>query len=300
MSGKRFSGLERMTTAEFEAAVTHITNILNKYPVKYCFPKNMTTKDSFGDVDVYVHADEPTLCHIVAELLFFKGPQQFNSFDSIRKVDPNGHVFGKAGNQIFLKTRNRDSDKPIMIDLNLCEKHEVEFKSLYHSYGHASLLIDTLASWLNMHWKDNGLYLRINKQHKVLITSNIETAMDILWLDASVFDFGSEGFKHQHNLFGWIVASKFFDPDTFRNIGLDSRKNNSPLYQEFIESIAFIEQKRLINNTRSIHYVLNRIRDLDPALYNYVGLQIQQLYIKNASSEQHLNRMYESLRLEQL
>ena len=31
MSGKRFSGLERMTTAEFEAAVTRTTNILNKY-----------------------------------------------------------------------------------------------------------------------------------------------------------------------------------------------------------------------------------------------------------------------------
>ena len=300
MSGKKFSDLDRMTTAEFEAAVTRITAILSEHPVKYCFPKNIRSKDSFGDIDIYLYADEPTVCRIVAELLFLDVPRQFNSFDSIRKVDPNGNVFSKVGNQIFLKTRNRDSDKPIMIDLNLCEKHEVEFKSLYHSYGHASLLIDTLASRLNMHWKDNGLYLRINKQHKVLITSNIETAMDILWLDASVFDFGSEGFKHQHNLFAWIVASKFFDPDTFRNIGLDSRKNNSPLYQEFIESIAFIEQKRLINHTRSIHHVLNRIRDIDPALYNYVGLQIQQLYIKNASSEQHLNRMYESLRLEQL
>ena len=300
MSGKRFSGLERMTTAEFEAAVTRTTATLDKYPVKYCFPKNIRSKDSFGDIDIYVYADEPTLCRIVAEFLFFKEPYQFNSFDSIRKVDPNGDVYGKVGNQVFLHTRTFGSGKPIMININLCEKHEVEFKSLYHSYGHASVLIDTLASRLNMHWKDNGLYLRINKQHKVLITSNIETAMDILWLDASVFDFGSEGFKHQHNLFAWIVASKFFDPDTFRNIGLDSRKNNSPLYQEFIESIAFIEQKRLINYTRSIHYVLNRIRDIDPALYNYVGLQIQQLYIKNAHDEKRLNAMYESLRLEQL
>ena len=300
MSGKQFSGLERMTAAEFETAVCHTKVILNRYSVKYCFPKNIRSKDSFGDVDVYVHADEPTLCRIVTELLFLEAPRQFNSFQSIRSIDPNGQIFSKVGNQIFLKTRNRDTGKPIMIDLNLCEKHEVEFKAQYHSYGHASLLIDTLASWLNMHWKDNGLYLRINKQHKVLITSNIETAMDVLWLDSSVFNFGSEGFKHQHNLFGWIIASKFFDPDTFRNIGLDSRKNNSPLYQEFIESIAFIEQRRLVNHTRSIHFVLNRIRDIDPALYNYVGLQIQQLYIKNASSEQHLNRMYESLRLEQL
>lgn len=300
MSGKRFSGLERMSTAEFEAAVTRTTNILNKYPVKYCFPKNIRSKESFGDVDVYVHADEPTVCRIVAELLFLDTPRQFNSFESIRKVDPSGNVFGKVGNQIFLKTCTIDSDKPIMIDLNLCEKHKVEFKSLYHSYGHASLLIDTLASNLNMHWKDNGLYLRINKQHKVLITSNIETAMDILWLDASVFDFGSEGFKHQHNLFAWIVASKFFDPDTFRNIGLDSRKNNSPLYQEFIESIKFIEHKRLVDHTRSIHYVLNRIREHDQALYNYVEMQIQQLFIKNQSNEKHLNAMYESLRLEQL
>lgn len=296
MSGKRFSGLERMTTAEFEAAVTRTTNILNKYPVKYCFPKNMKTKDSFGDVDVYVHADEPTLCRIVAELLFFKGPHQFNSFDAIRKADPNGDVFGKVGNQIFLKTRNIDSDKPIMIDLNLCEKHMVGFKSLYHSYGHASLLIDTLASNLNMHWKDDGLYLRINKQNKILITSNIETAMDILWLDSSVFDFGG-GFNHKHNLFAWIIASKFFDPDTFRNIGLDSRKNNSPLYQEFI---AFIENQTSRRQNFSIHYVLNRIREYDQALYNYVELQIQQLFIKNPSSEKRLNAMYESLRLEQL
>mgnify|MGYP003585706509 CR=1 FL=1 len=300
MSGKRFSGLERMTTSEFEAAVSRTKAILNKYPVKYCFPKNIRSKDSFGDVDVYVHADEPTMCRIVAELLFLEAPRQFNSFDSIRKVDPNGHVFGKVGNQIFLKTRNRDSDKPIMIDLNLCDRHKVEFESLYHSYGHASLLIDTLASKLNMHWKDDGLYLRANKQNKILITSNIETAMDILWLDASAFDFGWEGFNHQHNLFAWIVASKLFDPDSFRSIGLDSRKHNSPLYQEFLKSIAFIEQKCLVDRTRSIHYVLNRIRGIDPALYNYVGLQIQQLYIKNASSEHHLNLMYESLRLEQL
>ena len=297
MSGKRFSGLERMSTAEFEAAVTRTTNILNKYPVKYCFPKNIRSKESFGDVDVYVHADEPTVCHIVAELLFLDAPRQFNSFDTIRKVDPNGNVFGKVGNQVFLKTRNMDSDKPIMIDLNLCEKHEVEFKSLYHSYGHASLLIDTLASKLNMHWKDNGLYLRINKQNKVLITSNIETAMDILWLDASVFDFGSEGFKHQHNLFAWLVASKFFDPDSFRSIGLDSRKHNSPLYQEFLK---LTENQISGQQNFSIQYVLNRIRDIDPALYNYVGLQIQQLYIKNAPNEKRLNTMYESLRLEQL
>lgn len=297
MSGKRFSGLERMTTSEFEAAVARTTVILDKYPVKYCFPKNIRSKDSFGDVDVYVHADEPTLCRIVAELLFLETPRQFNSFDSIRKVDPNGRVFGKVGNQIFLKIRNIDSDKPIMIDLNLCERHKVEFKSLYHSYGHTSLLIDTLASKLNMYWKDDGLYLRVNKQHKVLITSNIETAMDILWLDSSKFAFGGEGFNHQHNLFAWIIASKFFDPDSFRNIGLDSRKNNSPLYQEFL---TFIENQISSQQNFSIRYIMNGVREQDPALYNYVELQIQQLYIKNASSEHHLNRMYESLRLEQL
>lgn len=37
MSGKRFSGLERMTTAEFEAAVTRTTNILNKYPTNQLY-----------------------------------------------------------------------------------------------------------------------------------------------------------------------------------------------------------------------------------------------------------------------
>lgn len=298
MSGKRFSGLERMTTAEFEAAVTHTTNILNKYPVKYCFPKNFASKDSFGDVDVYVHADEHALCRIVTELLSLESPRKFNSFDEIRKVDPNGNMFVKTGNQILLKTNIIGAAKPVMVDLNLCEKHKVEFKSLYHSYGHAPLLIDTLASKLNMHWKDDGLYLRINKQNKILITSNIETAMDILCLDSSVYDFGGDGFKHQNNLFAWIVASKFFDVDNFRNIGLDSRKNNSPLYQEFITSISFIGHKCLVNNTISIQYVLERIKERDQALYNYVEMQIQQLFIKKPSNEKQLCDMYESLRLE--
>jgi len=238
MGGNAFAHLKinRMNMDIYNQIKNDIINKLSKYVIIEIAPE-LPDKLDFGDLDlIYLLKDTKiNLVNTIKEI--------FNPVD----IKINGRTISWVYelNELYYQ-----------IDCNKCPNETMlEMYKFYFSYSDLGGIIGRIASYYNLKYGFNGLFLHLsedivinhnnnlknitkynNSYGTVILNSNPRSICEYMDLD---YDKYISGFNSNIEIYDWICNSKLFKPDIFVRLNTEHRKRIKvrPFYQKFREYI---------------------------------------------------------------
>lgn len=192
MGGKAIKNAKRMTLEQYEAVKLHIEKIMKTTlsGVEYSFPKELASKDSFGDLDVLVLADNENVKNEILLMLHHTFAEVVDS-GSVQSVK-------------FLE---------FQVDFIFVES-DLDFAKEYFSHGDMGNLLGYYAMYLGYKLGRDGLYRSVNipnvgKKHHY-ITKDWRIALNLLGFEAVKYP---ESFNDAYSMMNFVASSSLFKHD---------------------------------------------------------------------------------------
>lgn len=217
---------ERISPEKYIEIKQYIKTELEKLDYVVSEIKEVPGKTSYGDLDLLYHKSNS---NIVADIKILFKPHE---------IVKNGEVVSFDYNNF-------------QIDLIFCSSIEqMNFARFYFSYGDLGSILGRFCNyhglkighrgfWLNVY--ENTLYPEkefnpTRNWAEILLTQDPRKACDFLGLD---YDRYLLKFESSKEIFDWIMTSKYFVGEIFRNLNHDhmERAKKRAMYIEFLEYI---------------------------------------------------------------
>ena len=276
--------IKRIDLANYKRIKEYISKLLESEGYTISEIKETPGKESFGDLD----------------LLYLTKTNQDIRQSIIKLFNPNEIV--SNGNVCSF-----DFDE-FQIDLIKCTSlASLQFAKFYFSYGDVGGILGRICSAYGLKFGHDGLHavlfentiypeiaFDVNKHfNQILLSDNPENVCAFLGLDWAVY---SAGLTNVHDIFDWIILSKYFNTEIFTVFNHENikRLHARPMYIQFIEHIGINTNKinrgfQLLGNQQSeaIKYfdkydiLVQIMKDLDIKKTVYIISQIKKIIGEN-------------------
>lgn len=192
----------RLESEDYPSALFAVKSILDKIGLSYATIDFVREKESHGDLDIIVERHPDISAHDITSFLEnegFKVSQNSNSIVSF-----------------LLLT--------FQVDLILIDPESVDYARNYFSWNDLGNLIGRVSKQVGLKHGHDGLYFMLREEDRVLkeykLTNDYFKVLEILELDVKHF---KKGFNTYIEMFEWVSASPYFNPNKFLLENLNNR-----------------------------------------------------------------------------
>ena len=249
MGGKALKEINtiRLDKKDYLLHKKKIFSILSSFSDNFHFIEvpSLKEKEDFGDMDILYYSNDGE--GLDKETLY----QLFNK-------NNNGQVV-KNGNVISVSYLIKENIY-FQLDFIYVDKKDLNFNLFYLGYNDVGNLLGIISTSLNLKLKNNGLFYHFVEPENpskfygdILITNNIEEALDILGYDSlDYFPKIEKGFLNKKDIYDFLIKSKYFNIDYYlienQNSKHRKRDKKRGTYSDFLLYLEELSSKNISNN----------------------------------------------------
>jgi hypothetical protein len=223
------AGTRRYQKEEFyKLAAELLPKIEKAFNTKAVLTLSYRNKESFGDMDILVLNDG--------------NPKMTNAKEIIQETFNPQMIIANTGVYSF-------DHQDLQIDLIFTPTRNWETSQIFFAYNDLGNLMGKIFHRFGLKYGFDGIkYIyRINNDRvldKITVTKNMPKAFEFLGLSWERFQ---EGFNDLEEIFDYIIASPYFNPESFKLENLNAinrrRNNRRKVYNQFVEYVKDMEPK---------------------------------------------------------
>lgn len=220
MGGKAFKDAVRINSKEeYQNLFNEQKEIFNHITNDLYLPRQLTSKTSFGDLDIILSKD---YIDQIAEKL--------ESLDFPLLITRN-----KLTEEITYNVISYLYDNKYQVDLIFINNDSINYAIDYFSFGDQGNISGMLLRKYSVKNSFTGLYFIYrqdngNYKKDILIFDKYEDYLKLLDLDVQKFN---EGFNTQEEVFEWITSSSFFESNIYELKKLNNKRRSRDSKREY-------------------------------------------------------------------
>lgn len=245
MGGKAIKKVKvnRFSGSEYLRIYTKIMNDLLQCGIKSSVPHHLSTKETFGDLDILV-----------------KNEEDFNLKEwIISTYNPIEIVSGTCFSIAYL-----DDQTGKYFQVDFIPVKYIDAAMLFFSYGDVGSIIGRYAAFNGFTFSEDGISIKVRKDllksyfpdinltndrlyvyDKIHLTYDVDIILEILGMNKEEW----LNINNSESLFNWVLSSRFYNRDAFLFVPMNKKRRLEvrPLYKEFLKRIGVEDYDNIEN-----------------------------------------------------